>query len=206
MANTTNLNLAEALLSNFSNPNFLPCPKVSLYIDPEILGYCGICQTTQLILRSQQEDGITDSTIAIIPCGHLACYGCLTKWIRAKPECPFCRFSLTYELCRHPQELVRTITKETLFSLPETIPMGGKIPEQCRECRITTNKQVNERILENLAVGFKRLQGEYRMATDEAGEQAKTTIENKIQTMQLHFQFITENLSDETTAALASQW
>ncbi|KAF3767905.1 hypothetical protein M406DRAFT_233767, partial [Cryphonectria parasitica EP155] len=113
--------------------NFLPYPQITLYTDQKAsLGLCGICQATQLELR-HEDDSLSGAALTILPCGHVACQKCMDKCLKRKPECPFCRLPLGYELCSHSLK-GRVITRENLLSLPETIPMGGIIPDQCAKC------------------------------------------------------------------------
>lgn len=201
MANFANLNLGAALLAGDSDPNFLPCPKISLFVDPDILERCGICQV-RLEFHSQQEQWVTGAAVTIVPCGHLACYTCMTKCLGIKPECPFCRYSLEYELCSHSERLCRVLTKDGLFSLPDTIPMGGKVADQCCACRVLTNKLASEGILTSFTAGFRRLKKQYQGAD----ESTKVAMQGKIQRMQQQFQFVTERLSKQAVAALEMQW
>lgn len=193
------LNLGEALRSDVLDPNFLPCPQITLYVGPESsLGLCGICQTTRLQLNTRTTG---DSSVAIIPCGHIACRQCMEKCLQTKPNCPFCRVATKYELCCHPLE-ARGITKENLLFIPETIPMGGKIPDQCLKCRVETNRVANESILKPLAECFQALREQYRTFDN----QKKAVVNHKLRTVQKQFHLVAKSLSAETTEALASQW
>lgn len=196
------MDLAEALLAETSDSNFLPCPQISLFVDPQAsLGCCGICQVTQLHLQSQDEGEISEGAVAILPCGHLGCHACLEKCLESKASCPFCRLSLEYELCRHSLR-ARVLTKENLLSAPVTIPMGGSIPDQCRDCRISTNRAANDIILKSLAESFQVLQKQYQSA----GPQQRAAIGKKLQILQQQFEIVAKTLSSATVAALSSQW
>ncbi|KAL1874486.1 hypothetical protein Daus18300_003504 [Diaporthe australafricana] len=63
----------DALLIEVENPNFIPCPKLTLSIDSQKLENCGICQESQLLLRSGKKS-FDDQTVAILPCGHIGGY------------------------------------------------------------------------------------------------------------------------------------
>lgn len=65
------LDVDEALLTVVSGSNFLLYPRITLAVDPSQLGQCGICQESQLLLRDH-ETAVDDSTVAILPCGHIA--------------------------------------------------------------------------------------------------------------------------------------
>lgn len=201
MVSNSGMNLGEALLAEISDRNFLPCPQITLFADSKAsLGICGICQTTQLELQPD-DNNLSDSAVTIIPCGHVACQGCMKKCLESKAQCPFCRFPLQYELCCHPLE-ARVLTRENLLSTPETVPMGGRIPDQCPRCRIGTNRVANECILKSLADSFQALHGQYQ--TSDARRRA--LISYKLQTLQQQFQLVAKTLSVETVAALTSQW
>lgn len=145
------LNLGEALRGDVLDPNFLPCPQITLYVDPEAsLGLCGICKVAKLQVKTQATG---DSVVAIIPCGHIACPECMKTCLRSKPNCPFCRAPIKYEMCCHPLE-ARVITRENFLFIPETIPMGDKIPDHCGKCGVETNRIANECILQSLAECF----------------------------------------------------
>lgn len=100
---TSTLDLGAALLAGDPDPGFLPCPKISLYVDPSLLGSCGICHG-KLEFRScsnssRQEDEdlaaatttttttllmASDAEVAMVPCGHLACYACMTQCLECR--------------------------------------------------------------------------------------------------------------------------
>lgn len=198
------LNLAEALIASDSDPNFLPCASITLYVNvTPSLGTCGICHVNELRLGKKDDRTCpaSESSLAILACGHIACIECLSKCLQNKPQCPFCRFELKYELCSHPME-ARVITRDNLLSIPATVPMGGVIPYQCRDCRIATNKATNETVLKSLAEGFQTLRQQYQAADD----RKKEAIRHKLEIMQKQFQMVAGQLSAETTALLTSQW
>lgn len=194
---TMDLNLADALLTSDSDPNFLPCPRITLYGTPTVtFGLCGICQVKQLAIVGEGENPV----LAILPCAHVACIDCFEKCLQNKAQCPFCRFELKYELCRHPLE-ARVITRENLLSIPDTVPLGGRIPDQCRACRLATNASANENILNTLAEVFQTLRHQYKTAGCN-----KDMIRRKLDTVQQQFQMVSGQLSAETNASLISQW
>jgi hypothetical protein len=156
----------ESLLVEVENPNFIPCPRTSLELDKDKLGSCGICHQSQLRLRSGKR-GITDETIAILPCAHVACYNCLKKSLAFNKSCPFCRVPLQYQLCGHASKLIRPITRENLFRIPNTMPMGGSIPLQCYECAVKTDERVHKYLLDSMLKKFQKLRSEYHAEADE---------------------------------------
>ena len=165
----------EALLVEIENPNFIPCPKLSLSIDAMKLGNCGICQESQLLLRSSKRP-LDDQTVAILPCGHVAGYDCLRNWFSYNKSCPFCRIPLEYQLCTHSSRLIRPLTRENLFSTPDTLPVGGVVPPQCFECSVATNTNVHRYLLDSMLEKFKTLRTEYHAEEDE-----KKKLEVKLQ-------------------------
>lgn len=192
------LNLAEALLASDNDPSFLPCPRITLYGDSAAtLGLCGICQVNRLKVLSEDQAPV----LAILPCAHIACIECLQQCLQSRAQCPFCRFELSYELCCHPLQ-ARLITKENLLSIPDTVPVGGVIPDQCHSCRLATNVSANEDILKSLAQVFESLRQQYKVA----GSGKKDGIRRKLDIVQKQFQMVSGQLSAETTALLVSQW
>lgn len=192
------LNLAEALLASDSDTSFLPCPRITLYGESAAtLGLCGICQVNKLEVLSERQS----PRLAILPCAHIACIDCLEQCLQTKAQCPFCRFDLKYELCCHPLQ-ARVITKENLLSIPDTVPVGGIIPDQCKSCRLATNTTANEDILRSLAEVFQSLRQQYKIA----GSGKKDSFKRKLDIVQKQFQMVSGQLSAETTALLVSQW
>ena len=92
---------------------------------------------------------------------------CLSNWLDLKKSCPFCRIPLEYELCKHASKLLRPLTRETLYSVPDPIPAGGKIHAQCFDCSVATNRRVNQHLLDRLVERFKKLRAEYQAADSE---------------------------------------
>ncbi|KKY31558.1 hypothetical protein UCDDA912_g08479 [Diaporthe ampelina] len=129
----------EALLVEVENPNFIPCPKKRAF---------------------------DDHTLAILPCGHVAGYDCLRNWFSFNNSCPFCRMPLEYQLCTHASRLIRPLTRETLLSTPDTLPVGGVVPPQCFECAVVTNASVNKYLLDAMLEKFKALRSEYHVEAD----------------------------------------
>ncbi|ROW16700.1 hypothetical protein VPNG_01688 [Cytospora leucostoma] len=156
----------DSLLTVVPEPNFLPYPRITLLVDPGVLGQCGICHDSQLMLRSQGVM-IDDQTVALLPCGHIAGFVCLRYWFETNKTCPFCRVPLKYELCSHWSKLIRPLHTETLYSIPDPIPVGGKIHLQCESCSVATNTKAIQQILEGLAELFRKLRAEYQAAKHE---------------------------------------
>lgn len=94
-------------------------------------------------------------------------YVCLSSWLDLKKSCPFCRIPLEYELCKHASNLIRPLTRETLYSIPDPIPTGGKILAQCFNCSVATNRNVNQQLLDGFIERFRNLRSEYHTADSE---------------------------------------
>lgn len=88
----------------------------------------------------------------------------MRNWLGFKKTCPFCRIPLEYELCKHSTRLIRPLTKENICSVPDPIPVGGKIHEQCFDCSVATNRKVNQELLDDFAESFKKLRAQYQTA------------------------------------------
>ncbi|POS73186.1 hypothetical protein DHEL01_v208418 [Diaporthe helianthi] len=156
----------ESLLVEVENPNYIPCPRISLSLDAGKLGACGICHDSQLLLRSQNK-GLDDNTVAILPCGHIAGYKCLKSWFEYNQCCPFCRLPMNYQLCPHSSRLIKPLTRENLFSTPDTLAVGGSLPPQCVDCSVETDASVHKYLLGAMLDHFKSLRAEYNAETHE---------------------------------------
>ena len=128
-------------------------------------------------------DDIDDSVPSIMPCGHIAGSRCLAEWAEVEDKnraekggrkhrsCPFCRTPLKYALCRH-KLYPRVIDMNSILNLPTTIPEGGSIPAQCRECRLVTNRNNNLLLLESLKPGYLKAKAEYEKSKSSKAKQA----------------------------------
>lgn len=117
--------------------SYVPCPKVTFLIDKPDDLVCEICLVSKLQFQPSV-DGFSDATPAILPCGHIAGYSCLRKWLKTHHSCPFCRLDLKYELCDHSVP-ARPVDQANIHDVPRTIPEGGQIASQCKECRLRTS-------------------------------------------------------------------
>lgn len=86
----------------------------------------------------------------------------MRNWLDFNKTCPFCRIPLEYELCKHSSRLIRPLTRENLYSVPDPIPVGGKIREQCFDCSVATNRKVNQQLLDGFVERFRKLRAEYQ--------------------------------------------
>jgi hypothetical protein len=114
------------------NESFFPSPKATFMIDrPKVK--CAICREKPLEMLVSPRS-IRDKDMAILPCGHAACHGCLSTWLEGHSTCPFCRLEHRHRECGHAVA-PRTISHKTILSLPATICKGGTIAGRCSDCR-----------------------------------------------------------------------
>ncbi|ETS85159.1 hypothetical protein PFICI_03184 [Pestalotiopsis fici W106-1] len=113
--------------------NFFPNPKITFFMDRPTNLVCSVCQETPLKMSTSPHTLACENDSVISPCGHVFCRGCLDTWIDAHQSCPLCRFELTRK-CGHAIE-PRVIAKDTILSLPPTLPEGGKVAPTCWDCR-----------------------------------------------------------------------
>lgn len=130
--------------------SFFPNPKITFLVDKPTLN-CQICQETPL------EIGATDcrfsnDSLVILPCGHVACDGCMSTWVKEHKSCPFCRQNLKRSACKH-HVMPLLIAHDTIHTLPKTLPQGGAISSRCKKC----NEQASrEKIIRDYEVTIKR--------------------------------------------------
>jgi len=124
---------------------------------------CAICRESRLqICERLGKD--TDTTPALLPCGHVFGYKCLKTYLSDlddNPLCPVCRLDLRYPKCGHAIE-PRALDQENIRPLPDTIPLGGKIPPHCRDC---SNKKMArdeefKKMLKEVKRGYREKQTE----------------------------------------------
>ncbi|OTA98838.1 hypothetical protein M426DRAFT_16999 [Hypoxylon sp. CI-4A] len=120
---------------------YFPTPMVTFLIDTVDKLRCQICQEVELRFPRENNslEGITPP--AITPCGHVACFPCLSGWIRERLDCPFCRKPMMHAACGHAVE-PRIIAWETITRLPKTLIRGGTIGAECRPCLAERLKQI----------------------------------------------------------------
>lgn len=160
----------------------------------------------------------------MVPCGHLACHACMTRCLALKPECPFCRRALRYELCppAHAAAAARVLTPAALFSLPDaTLPLGGRLAGQCRACRVATNEFAAGLLLRNLGSDLGSLRAQYQQQQQQQAQgnnnnpegpdgvvaaKKRETMRRKVEVWQLSFQLLTDSLSEHGVAAMEMEW
>ncbi|KAI1734029.1 hypothetical protein F4680DRAFT_439809 [Xylaria scruposa] len=134
--------------------SFIPSPKITFLIDSPKNLICQICQQTPLKMAISAADP-DPSMIAILPCGHIACHGCISSWFTKSDLCPFCRIEMIHPKCRH-QVQPRLIAQDTIHSLPETLPNDGAIGDMCFKCTEEHTRHESLQRLTDLAGQFKR--------------------------------------------------
>ncbi|KAK6948139.1 hypothetical protein Daesc_009903 [Daldinia eschscholtzii] len=98
-------------------------------------------------------DAARAEPMAVLPCGHFFGYRGIDDWIRTRivdempPDCPICRFFLTYPQCGHE---IKIRPYDARFQrdgqLPLTIPEGGTVPKYCLRCRFDYIRAVSQQL------------------------------------------------------------
>ena len=178
---------------------FFPTPKVTFLIDEPKDLICQICQSVTLDMASSNCSSSSSSSCsdcsgcasekqenrgrdkeknekaqpAILPCGHIGCYNCLTEWLTVHSACPFCRKVMRHKDCRHTVE-PRVITHDTVHALPRTTAEGGTIGHKCRECRVEDSQAKALNTWEELAEDLRRARRQAKeRGTEEAAKALK---------------------------------
>ncbi|KAI0813802.1 hypothetical protein GGR55DRAFT_635952 [Xylaria sp. FL0064] len=150
--------------------SFVPSPKVTFLIDKPTNLTCQICHQAQLKLAVTAEDPAPDMA-CILPCAHIACCECMNAWLESHTSCPFCRVSLIHTRCKH-QVKPRLIAQDTIHSIPQTVPNGGKIGAMCFRCTEKDRREITVERWTKLADNYKaaRRKAE-KLGTDAAKEE-----------------------------------
>lgn len=114
--------------------SFFPNPKVAFLIDEPRTLQCQICLVTPLVMAGTAKQA-GESAPAILPCGHVACTGCIVAWLETQESCPFCREEMKHSGCGHAVQ-ARIIAEDTVLTLPRTIAQGGRVGSRCHDCRV----------------------------------------------------------------------
>ncbi|KAI0403727.1 hypothetical protein F4802DRAFT_275747 [Xylaria palmicola] len=157
----------EAAEPSSNNESFVPSPKITFLIDKPDDLVCQICQQTPLKMVIGTEHPTPEVT-AILPCGHIACHACINFWLASHDSCPFCRTNMIHAGCGH-QVRPRLIGHDTIHAIPETLPNGGKIGDQCSKCAEKQRRSVSVERWADLAERFQTARQEAEaLGTDEA--------------------------------------
>lgn len=155
----------EALIrATVEKGSYVPCPKITFLVDKPKDLVCEICLVSELKFRSCVRE-LTDNTPTILPCGHIAGYRCLKEWLRTHTNCPFCRMELKYNACPHAIT-PRPVNKTNIHTIPKTIPEGGAITIQCKECRLKWREVYSELIMETHIKKFAEARKKYLESQD----------------------------------------
>lgn len=151
---------------------FVPSPKIMFLIDRPDNLVCQVCQVVNLKMAITAEIA-SPYTPSLFPCGHIFCYACTDQWLSQNDSCPICRMSMTYASCNHQVE-PRLIAQDTIHTVPETLPNGGKIGRKCFKCCEREQRHVSLDRWASHAVKFKEARRDAeRLGTDEAIEKMK---------------------------------
>ncbi|KAJ3580353.1 hypothetical protein NPX13_g199 [Xylaria arbuscula] len=156
-----------------NNESFIPSPKVTFLIDKPSNLICQICQQTPLKLATAADEDPDPSMTAILPCGHICCYGCANLWLTSHDTCPFCRASMIHPACGH---LVRPrlVAQDTIHSIPDTLANGGRLGCLCFECFQRTRRELSLERWTDLAEKYKTArQRAETLGTDEAVDEMR---------------------------------
>ncbi|KAI1081569.1 hypothetical protein F5B20DRAFT_588198 [Whalleya microplaca] len=176
---------------------FFPNPKITFLIDcPENL-VCQICQETPLKmgLTSQSPE---PKTPAVLPCGHVACHSCMSMWLDAHENCPFCRKEMVHIGCGHSVQ-ARLIAHDTIGSLPKTLPEGGVISNKCHTCRDKERREYTIDKWQTLAENFKKA----RREAEKVGTAAADLV---LKQAQKAFEGISHGMALDALTARHSSW
>ncbi|KAI0431628.1 hypothetical protein F5Y09DRAFT_304225 [Xylaria sp. FL1042] len=152
--------------------SFVPSPKITFLIDRPTNLVCQICQQARLKLAVTAEDPGPDMA-CILPCGHIACNGCMNQWLDNHTSCPFCRATMTHKGCKHKVR-PRLLAQDTIFGLPPTLSNGGKIGTTCFKCIEKDRRRVSVERWAKLAEDFKAARrNAEKLGTDAAKEEMR---------------------------------
>ncbi|KAL8339933.1 hypothetical protein RB601_006182 [Gaeumannomyces tritici] len=115
---------------------FLPLPRVALLRDRnrQKVAVCTLCYEDTVYRHERRVPSPQDS-MAILPCGHIYCLGCITDTLSSgcEAECPTCHISLRHSDCGHYVR-PRLLYEETLLTLPKVVKSAAELPKLCRPC------------------------------------------------------------------------
>ncbi|KAI5861914.1 hypothetical protein GGS23DRAFT_611061 [Durotheca rogersii] len=143
---------------------YFPTPKVTFLLDRPAKLTCGICLTTRLRV-ARRADAKNGAVPAILPCGHVACRGCLARHLESSPTCPFCRRDMTHSRCGHVVAPV-PLAHDTIHTLPPTVPDGGVVGADCPPCRAASLARVDAVEWRHLGRRFRRARAEAERTRD----------------------------------------
>ncbi|KAI4865440.1 hypothetical protein F4820DRAFT_469825 [Hypoxylon rubiginosum] len=161
--------------------SFFPTPKVTFLIDQPSKLTCQICLDTTIKMGITGHER-SENDLSILPCGHVACYGCLEAWVKTHESCPFCRKSLKRSRCSHPAKPVR-IAQDTIQRLPMTLARGGTISSRCMSCTEKASLQMTMEKVKAVSQKFRRLRRDNEAVGTESRTQELKTLEATLESL-----------------------
>ncbi|KAI0478452.1 hypothetical protein GGR56DRAFT_689237 [Xylariaceae sp. FL0804] len=202
--------------------SFVQYPRVTFLLDRPRMT-CQICKDTELRVvdsssttsnssssssgdASETEadgDSSDSSAPVILPCGHVACRGCMDAWCRAHRSCPFCRAALAYRQCRHAVA-PRVVAADTVCALPPTVAAGGRIGSRCPSCREKDRAAVALARWTAAADRFRDARG--RLAALAEDDDGVPRARDALDRARKDFERVPKNYAYETLAADTATW
>ncbi|RYC56659.1 hypothetical protein CHU98_g9559 [Xylaria longipes] len=136
MANTLDDSYLPNLLPYF-DPSGILLPDMNLCVE------CGICGTGLAINQRADQD---HEAFAMLPCGHLFGYRCITRWVEQMPNCPQCRMNMVHRACGHDitiNEMEGGLGFNIHRDLPAALGASQQIPSRCNACHTNRNNNNN---------------------------------------------------------------
>ncbi|KAK3369122.1 hypothetical protein B0T24DRAFT_532423 [Lasiosphaeria ovina] len=157
--------------------NFAPKPLMTFMVyKPEM--QCEICWATGLELPEdpglggESDPEVDNATPELLPCGHVFCHECITRWYEGKNYfCPSCKAELVYGCDRGHSIPPIPLAKSTIGGIPKTLPEGGEIPARCTDCEESVIKDRQAVILRELKGRIAELQHGFREGDEDAERQ-----------------------------------
>ncbi|KAI0103172.1 hypothetical protein GGR51DRAFT_573357 [Nemania sp. FL0031] len=127
-------------------PNWRPyfTEQGRLISDVNLAVDCGICGNKLAITQPDNDD---NETFAVLPCGHVFGYRCISQWLHRSqsPTCPTCRRSLQHLICGHkirPRQILGT-EFNIHRDLEVVIEDGEDLPGRCASCQAELDRRRN---------------------------------------------------------------
>ena len=177
--------------------SFFPNPKVTFLIDEPRNLTCQICLVEPLSM-AERADRAGEKAPVILPCGHVACAGCMDSWLGEHHSCPFCRLAMVHEACGHAVQ-PRVVAHDTLLALPRTTAEGGRVGTRCRDCKV-------EVLRADALAQWKGLARDLRAAR--AADQERSTPETRaaLKLAEKAFETAPSRSSAELSARVGASW
>ncbi|KAI1758532.1 hypothetical protein GGR53DRAFT_516798 [Hypoxylon sp. FL1150] len=105
--------------------------------------------------------------MVILPCGHVACDGCMWSWVKEHKACPFCRLDLRRSGCDHHVK-PSLVAHDRIHKLPKTLPQGGVISSRCMDCTKQASRDRADRDYEATVRRLRQARQHYEASGTEA--------------------------------------